>query len=108
MCHDGSLGRAWRSQIEMVDDDLGRSAAGGVARAGFERMVTEVCLGKVAAVTAREVSREGRTPNRGKFACRFTAAPLGGILLGAGHNRRSLSHAKIASSTPAFNSDRAR
>src|SRR5215213_9372017 len=27
------------SEIEVVDDDLGRSAAGGVARAGFERMV---------------------------------------------------------------------
>jgi hypothetical protein len=25
------------SRIEMVDDDLGRSAAGGVARAGFDR-----------------------------------------------------------------------
>ena len=33
------------SEVEIVDDDLGRSAAGGVARAGFERMVAEVCLG---------------------------------------------------------------
>jgi len=39
---------------------LGRSAAGGVARAGFERMVAEVCLGKVGAVAAREVSRFAR------------------------------------------------
>src|SRR5207248_8534074 len=30
------------SEIEVVDDDLGRSAAGGVMRAGFERMVAEV------------------------------------------------------------------
>jgi DNA invertase Pin-like site-specific DNA recombinase len=48
------------STIETVDDDLGRSAAGGVARAGFERMVAEVCLGKVGAVAAREVSRFAR------------------------------------------------
>jgi DNA invertase Pin-like site-specific DNA recombinase len=48
------------SRIETVDDDLGRSAAGGVARAGFERMVAEVCLGKVGAVAAREVSRFAR------------------------------------------------
>src|SRR5689334_23960694 len=34
---------------------LGRSAAGGAVRAGFERMVAEVCLGKVGAVAAREV-----------------------------------------------------
>ena len=48
------------SEIEVVDDDLGRSAAGGVMRAGFERMVAEVCLGKVGAVAAREVSRFAR------------------------------------------------
>ncbi|WP_442580076.1 recombinase family protein [Mesorhizobium sp. ASY16-5R] len=48
------------SRIETVDDDLGRSAAGGVARAGFDRMVAEVCLGKVGAVAPREVSRFAR------------------------------------------------
>lgn len=48
------------SKIEVIDDDLGRSAAGGVQRAGFERMVAEVCLGKVGAVCAREVSRFAR------------------------------------------------
>ena len=42
------------SQIEVIDEDLGRSAAGSVQRAGFERMVAEVCLGKVGAVCARE------------------------------------------------------
>ena len=36
------------------------SAAGGVARAGFDSMVAEVCLGKVGAVAAREVSRFAR------------------------------------------------
>jgi len=29
------------SEIEVIDDDLGRSAAGGVQRAGFERMVAK-------------------------------------------------------------------
>ena len=48
------------SEIEVIDDDLGRSAAGGVLRAGFERMVAAVCLGKVGAVCAREVSRFAR------------------------------------------------
>src|SRR5277367_1983468 len=48
------------STIEVIDDDLGRSAAGSVQRAGFERMVAEVCLGKVGAVCAREVSRFAR------------------------------------------------
>src|SRR6186997_899735 len=48
------------SAIEIVDEDLGRSAAGGTTRAGFERMVAEVCLGKVGAVAAREVRRFAR------------------------------------------------
>ena len=47
-------------EIEVIDEDLGRSAAGVVTRAGFERMVAEVCLGKVGAVAAREVSRFAR------------------------------------------------
>src|SRR6202041_1335869 len=56
---DRLTGLGW-SEIEVIDDDLGRSAAGGVQRAGFERMVAEVCLGKVGAVCAREVSRFAR------------------------------------------------
>ena len=56
---DRLMALGW-SEIEVIDDDLGRSAAGGVQRAGFERMVAEVCLGKVGAVCAREVSRFAR------------------------------------------------
>jgi hypothetical protein len=56
---DRLMALGW-SEIEIIDDDLGRSAAGGVPRAGFERMVAEVCLGKVGAVSAREVSRFAR------------------------------------------------
>lgn len=37
------------SSTETIDDDLGRSAAGGVTRAGFDRVVADVCLGKVGA-----------------------------------------------------------
>ena len=49
----------WR-EIEIVDEDLGLSAAGAVTRVGFERIVAEVCLGKVGGVAAREVSRFAR------------------------------------------------
>lgn len=48
------------TEIEVIDEDLGRSAAGTVARSGFERMVAEVSLGRVGAVAAREVSRFAR------------------------------------------------
>ncbi len=56
---DRLIARGW-SEVEMIDDNLGRSAAGSVQRAGFERIVAQVCLGKVGAVAAREVSRFAR------------------------------------------------
>ena len=49
-----------KNNIMIIEDDLGCSAAGTVERSGFERMVTEVCLGKVGAVAARELSRFAR------------------------------------------------
>jgi DNA invertase Pin-like site-specific DNA recombinase len=49
----------WR-EVEVIDEDLGRSASGTVQRAGFERMVARVCMGQVGAVAAREVSRFAR------------------------------------------------
>ena len=56
------------SEIEVIDEDLGRSAAGGVQRAGFERMVAQVCLGKVGAVCAREVLRFARNSRDWQFS----------------------------------------
>src|SRR5687767_1703241 len=51
--------RGWHD-IEVIDEDIGRSAAGHVERTGFEHMVAEVCLGRVGDVAAREVSRFAR------------------------------------------------
>jgi hypothetical protein len=36
--------------IEVIDEDLGRSASGMVARPGFERLVEWLCAGEVGAV----------------------------------------------------------
>ena len=47
-------------EVDIIDEDLGKSASGAVDRSGFERMVAEVCLGQVGAVAAREVSRFAR------------------------------------------------
>src|ERR1700676_299345 len=57
------------SRIETVDDDLGRSAAGGVARAGFDRMVAEVCLGKVGAAVV--IFKSGQRFRRYPLACQL-------------------------------------
>ncbi|MGH0218376.1 recombinase family protein [Sinorhizobium meliloti] len=46
--------------IEVIDDDLGRSASGTVARPGFDRLVALLCAGKVGAVLCFDASRLAR------------------------------------------------
>jgi DNA invertase Pin-like site-specific DNA recombinase len=46
--------------IEVIDDDLGRSASGAVARPGFERLVALLCAGEVVAVLCMDASRLAR------------------------------------------------
>lgn len=46
--------------IEVIDDDLGRSASGTVARPGFERLVAWLCAGEVGAVLCFDASRLAR------------------------------------------------
>lgn len=46
--------------IEVIDDDLGRSADGMVVRPGFERLVAWLCAGKVGAVLCFDASRLAR------------------------------------------------
>ena len=48
------------THVEVIDEDLGKSASGSTIRLGFERLIAEVCLGHVGAVAAREVSRFAR------------------------------------------------
>lgn len=47
-------------QIEVIDQDLGRSGSGQVERPGFEHLVAEVCTGQVGAVFCLEASRLAR------------------------------------------------
>jgi len=47
------------SQVDTIDDDLGRSG-GGTARPGFERLLAAICDGRVGAVFAIEASRLAR------------------------------------------------
>jgi DNA invertase Pin-like site-specific DNA recombinase len=46
--------------IEVIDNDLGRSASGTVARPGFDRLVAWLCAGKVGAVLCFDASRLAR------------------------------------------------
>jgi len=47
-------------EVETIDEDLGRSGSGLVERPGFQRLVTEVCEGRVGAVFCVEASRLAR------------------------------------------------
>lgn len=48
------------ADVEIIDDDLGRSASGTVARPGFDRLVAWLCAGKVGAVLCFDASRLAR------------------------------------------------
>lgn len=47
-------------EVEVIDDDLGRSASGTMARPGFERLVAWLCAGEVGAVLCFDASRLAR------------------------------------------------
>ncbi len=48
------------THVEVIDDDLGRSASGMVARPGFDRLVAWLCAGEVGAVLCFDASRLAR------------------------------------------------
>lgn len=48
------------TQVEVIDDDLGRSASGMVARPGFDRLVAWLYAGEVGAVLCFDTSRLAR------------------------------------------------
>jgi DNA invertase Pin-like site-specific DNA recombinase len=55
------LARRWGFRdVEVIDEDLGRSASGAVDRPGFERLVEDLCTGRVGAVLCLEASRLSR------------------------------------------------
>jgi len=47
------------TQVEVIDDDLGRSRS-GVTRPGFEKLLAAICEGRVGAVVSIEASRLAR------------------------------------------------
>src|SRR5438477_1926918 len=46
--------------VDIIDDDLGRSASGAVDRPGFDRLVAALCAGQVGAVLCLDASRLAR------------------------------------------------
>jgi len=48
------------AEVEIIDDDLGRSASGAVERPGFDRLVAALCSGRIGAVLCLDASRLAR------------------------------------------------
>ena len=57
--HAGDFGYS-HERIVVIDDDLGISASGRADRAGFQRLVSDVALGRTGIVLGLEVSRLAR------------------------------------------------
>ena len=55
--HAHALG--W-DEVEVIDEDLGRSGGGHIERQGFETLVAAICQGQVGAIFATEASRLAR------------------------------------------------
>ncbi|WP_196786431.1 recombinase family protein [Burkholderia diffusa] len=61
--------------VEVIDDDQGRSASGTVARPGFDRLVALLCAGDVGAVLCLDASRLARNGRDG-IICSSSAVSL--------------------------------
>jgi hypothetical protein len=65
-----------QSQVVVIDDDLGVSAATADSRKGFARLVTEVTMGRAGIVLGIEMSRLART---GRDWHQLLGAPRGAV-----------------------------
>jgi excisionase family DNA binding protein len=94
---NAAINHGWRSdQVVVIDDDLGKSASSAEGRVGFQRLVSEVALGRAGIVLGLEVSRLARN-NRDWYhlldlcAVRETLiADTDGVYDPAAHNDRLL------------------
>jgi DNA invertase Pin-like site-specific DNA recombinase len=68
------------TNVAVIDEDQGRSGSGTAIRAGFERLLAEVCEGKVGAVLALEVSRLARNGREWHTLMEFCAV-VGTLLM---------------------------
>jgi DNA invertase Pin-like site-specific DNA recombinase len=59
---DRAVALGWpRSQVQVIDDDLGKSGQSIEGRLGFQRLLTEVALDRVGLILGLEMSRLARS-----------------------------------------------
>src|SRR6266705_701846 len=58
---DRAVGLGWpHERVQVIDEDLGKSGAGGVDRHGFQKLITEIGLGNAGLVVSLDASRLAR------------------------------------------------
>ena len=58
---DRAVGLGWpRERVQIIDEDLGRSGAGGTERTGFQKLIAEIGLGHAGLVLSLDASRLAR------------------------------------------------
>jgi DNA invertase Pin-like site-specific DNA recombinase len=80
---DRAVALGWpRERVEVVDDDLGRSASGSADRQGFQRLIAEIGLGRAGLVLSLDASRLAR--NNRDWHQLLELCSLFGVLLADG------------------------
>ncbi|WP_375784845.1 hypothetical protein ACE10Z_35030 [Bradyrhizobium sp. Pha-3] len=55
---DRAIGLGWPPErVQVIDEDLGKSGAGGVDRHGFQKLIAEIGLGNAGLVVSLDASR---------------------------------------------------
>jgi DNA invertase Pin-like site-specific DNA recombinase len=58
---DRAVGLGWpHERVQVIDEDLGKSGAGGVERQGFQKLIAEIGLGNAGLVVSLDASRLAR------------------------------------------------
>jgi DNA invertase Pin-like site-specific DNA recombinase len=58
---DRAIGLGWpQERVQVIDEDLGKSGAGGVERHGFQKLIAEIGLGNAGLVISLDASRLAR------------------------------------------------
>ena len=58
---DRAVGLGWpQERVQIIDEDLGKSGAGGVERQGFQKLIAEIGLGNAGLVLSLDASRLAR------------------------------------------------
>ena len=66
---DRAIGLGWpHERVQVIDEDLGKSGAGGVHRHGFQKLIAEIGLGNAGLVVSLDASRLARN-NRDCISC---------------------------------------